>query len=214
MDFISKISDPSSGLPHPSSTLARLFRHIGRALSGLLSRQQTLLSLILLAPSVHAKALDHPTNIPSTALSYAYWIQALHNKRVALASVSAPPIPAPHTAYIFKLWPCPYEQRPQHTLPISSPATLLLACFLCTSSLALFTHARRNDPYQSYIIAFCAAVATIVGAMRTVDIENLIFIHLFWGCVIGAGGSAVLHHVIEKRGSNTGNLTGTVAGAA
>ncbi|KAL8731171.1 MAG: hypothetical protein Q9166_003578 [cf. Caloplaca sp. 2 TL-2023] len=77
--------------------------------------------------------------------------------------------------------------------PPPSPLALLFALFACTTFLGILAHSRRSDYYQAHTIACCASGAAIVGAKHTVDVQEFIFGYLFWGCVIGWGGSAILH---------------------
>ena len=95
--------------------------------------------------------------------------------------------------------------------PEPHPSTILLACFLCTSSVALMAQAGKNDPYQAYVVCFCAILSTIGGAFSAVDAQDFVFTYLFWGCLGGLGISMVLHRVMavtarEQKGGQKGGL--------
>lgn len=62
----------------------------------------------------------------------------------------------------------------------------------------MITHSRRKDRYQPYIIALCALIATVMGAMQTANVQNFISRYLFWECALGAGGSAIFHHTSRR----------------
>ena len=75
---------------------------------------------------------------------------------------------------------------------------LLLVCFPCISSLAIITHSPRKDRYQPCIIALCALIATVMGAIQTANVQNFISRYLFWECALGAGGSAIFHYTSRR----------------
>ncbi|KAI4270931.1 MAG: hypothetical protein LQ337_006380 [Flavoplaca oasis] len=177
--FAAKIREAILDLRRPQSALTRVVRRGGRALSTPLLGQLAFFSPILLAPEVGAMALEQPTKIQISTLSYDYWFKVLHAVRTNIPSL----LVDPHIKE--------FSQTPL----TSDPQMLLLACFICTGSLALITQARRKDIWQPYIVALCTLIATFIGAMRTVDSRVFIFGYLFWGCAIGTGGSAIFHYV-------------------
>lgn len=92
-----------------------------------------------------------------------------------------------------------------HTNAEAQPSTVLLACFLCTSCVALVAQAGRKDPYQTHIVGFCAMISSIGGALLTVNVQVFVFLYLFWGCLGGLVISLFLHRVgavtaLEQRG--------------
>ncbi|KAL8662980.1 MAG: hypothetical protein Q9168_008171 [Polycauliona sp. 1 TL-2023] len=184
----------------PSWTPTRLSHRVTRVLSSLLSMQLTLISPILLLPSVRALATDPPTISSRSVPIYNSWYQALHTTQTDILSVNLP-IPTPLAKYkankLLKL--CTYHPKGPSTPTVTTfdPFILVLGCFICTGTLAIITHARRGDVYQSYIVALCALIATIIGAVRTTSIQEFLFGYLFWGCLIGAVGSAMFHYSID-----------------
>lgn len=84
------------------------------------------------------------------------------------------------------------------------PSTIIIACFLCTSSVALVAQAGRNDPYQPYIVCFSAMISAIGGAIFAVDVQDFIFTYLFWGCLGGVGISLLFHRCIAVTAQEPG----------
>ena len=80
--------------------------------------------------------------------------------------------------------------------PEPDPSTVLLACFLSTSSIALVAQAGKKDLYQPYIVGFCAMISAIVGTLSTADVQDFVFVYLFWGCLGGLGVSIIVHRFI------------------
>ncbi|KAL9038036.1 MAG: hypothetical protein Q9180_003376 [Flavoplaca navasiana] len=195
--FARKTCEPSVDLRRPQSALGRVVRRLGRALSTPLFGQLAFFSPILLAPEVDAIALEQPTKIQISTLSYDYWFKVLHAVRTNIPSVSSSSGSSIERLLLTpsKLLVDPNSKQSSEIPSTSDPQTLLLACFICTGSLALITQARRKDIYQPYIIALCALVATAIGVMHKVDSRVFIFGYLFWGCAMGAGGSAIFHYV-------------------
>ena len=89
------------------------------------------------------------------------------------------------------------------------PSTILVACFLCTSCVALVAQVGRKDPYQTHIVGFCAMISSIGGALLTDNVQAFVFLYLFWGCLGGVVISLFLHRVgavtaLEQRGGLSG----------
>lgn len=79
-----------------------------------------------------------------------------------------------------------------------SPTALLLATFISTSTVALVAQVGKNDIYQARIIGFCALAAAVTGAMRGVKLIDFIFAYLLWGCIVGVGGSWIVHRFLAR----------------
>ena len=80
--------------------------------------------------------------------------------------------------------------------------SLLLATFLSVSTVALAARAGKNDVYQAHVTAFCALISIVGGAVARAGVIDLMFGYLLWGCVIGLGGSWILHRafgMVEKK---------------
>lgn len=171
------------------SKLERLSRRFGKVLSLKTSKLLTLLSPILFAPSASAMVPDwdgHESQIYSRTRTHSQssWSQALQSLPIDLLS----PWTRPDTMT--------YNDNNTDPKPNLEPSTILLACFLCTSSVALVAQAGKNDPYQPYVVGFCATISAIAGAILAVDVQNFIFVYLFWGCLGGAALSVVFHRLI------------------
>lgn len=91
-----------------------------------------------------------------------------------------------------------------HREQASDPATLLLAIFIGTSTIALLAQIGRRDYYQAQIVGSCAAAAVAAGAVTGSGVQELVFEFLFWGCVAGVVGSTVVHTVLGVGGTNVG----------
>lgn len=87
--FAAKIREAILDLRRPQSALTRVVRRGGRALSTPLLGQLAFFSPILLAPEVGAMALEQPTKIQISTLSYDYWFKVLHAVRTNIPSVSS-----------------------------------------------------------------------------------------------------------------------------
>ena len=77
------------------------------------------------------------------------------------------------------------------------PATFLLATFLSTSVVACAARAGKKDIYQARIMGFCALGAAIAGAVREAELIDFIFAYLLWGCIVGVGGSWIVHRLLN-----------------
>ncbi|KAL8680727.1 MAG: hypothetical protein Q9186_003126 [Xanthomendoza sp. 1 TL-2023] len=171
--------------PALEATFESIFCDITFALSTKRWKRLLFFSPLMFARSGNAYAFppqEYATaGFQGSVLDYDTWVRAFHSQRA---------LPSPWNIYLNR-------HLPESGLP-PHPSTLLLACFLCTGSLALVTHIRRKDRYQSYVLAFSALAATIIGIVRTVNLQEFIFRYLFLGCLVGVVGSASLHWAVGE----------------
>ena len=76
---------------------------------------------------------------------------------------------------------------------MTGPSTILLTCFLGTGAVALLAQAGRNDAYQPHIVFASATIAVAAGAFLECNLQESIFVFLFWGCIAGVLVSKALH---------------------
>ena len=178
------------------STLESLFHCIKAALQLNTSKPLMLLSPLFFAPSTVALGLDYEIVRDGDS-----WIGALRSTHMGLVSVSS--LPSSHSTsknhnnsdIQAQLWTHPITQSPLAEQS-PSPTTLLLATFLSTSTIALAAQAGKNDAFQTYIIAFFALIGAITATVLGAGLRDFVFGYLFWGCVVGVGGSWIVHRVL------------------
>lgn len=74
---------------------------------------------------------------------------------------------------------------------------ILLATFISTSFVTVVAQVGKGDIYQARIIGFCALVATVASAIKEAELIDFIFAYLLWGCIGGAGGSWIMHRLLD-----------------
>ena len=125
--------------------------------------------------------------------------EGLQDTQNFLISVESPPlhIKAPKSNTIFlQLWARPTDAPSLET----SPSTILLATFLCTTTVALLTQVGRKDAYQAHIIALCAGAAASAGLFLGGNIQALVLVYLFGGCIAGLAVSQLYHRFTAVSG--------------
>ncbi|KAL8819168.1 MAG: hypothetical protein Q9223_002344 [Gallowayella weberi] len=164
--FFQRIKHFSPKSPALTSTVESLLHLVKAALSTKASKKLLCFSPLMFAPSVNGFAFPpqgdatgfqggvpgfqgvYPPGLPGGVLDSDTWARVIGA------------LQQPWNKYFSN------RHAPEPGLA-AHPSTILLACFVCTGSLALATHIRRKDRYQSYVLTFSALGATMIGTVRT-----------------------------------------------
>lgn len=79
------------------------------------------------------------------------------------------------------------------------PKTLLLATFVCTSTVAIASQVGRRDTHQPLIVALFALISGVWAAISNIDVRQFILGYLVWGCIAGVGTSWLIHRAMRFR---------------
>ncbi|CAF9926689.1 MAG: hypothetical protein HETSPECPRED_006395 [Heterodermia speciosa] len=127
------------------------------------------------------------------------YTESLQNTQNFLISVESPlfRIKLPKSNLIsVQLWAHPTDSPSLET----SPSTILLATFLCTTTVALLSQVGKKDAYQAHIIALCAGAAASAGLFLGGNIQALVLVYLFGGCIAGLAVSQLYHRFTAVSG--------------
>ena len=165
----------------------------------MVSPAKSLTRLMLWSPLLFLPTANALTPDDASGLHNSRGMEDLGNIPKDLLSVSPllrPSQKIPTLIYERQIWTHSLTNRP---IPERSmkPATLLLATFLSTSVVACAARAGKKDIYQARIMGFCALGAAIAGAVREAELIDFIFAYLLWGCIVGVGGSWIVHRFLN-----------------
>ncbi|KAL8836946.1 MAG: hypothetical protein Q9170_002707 [Blastenia crenularia] len=92
--------------------------------------------------------------------------------------------------------------------PSPTPATLILAVLLGTSTVVLASRFGKDDKYQPLFIQLAIIITVSSMTVKDVGLQDFVFGYMFWGSFIGLSVSWIFHRIVPAGKAKATNWDG------